>query len=246
MFCSKFSIPLLTNSGAFDIFPCLFTASQFLRLACYCCTKWWSLQNCRQKPSAALWCPIIRCSPRKLPQAPNTGLPVNEGSNSSETTSASPSKAKSSTRKSSNLENFIIPAFPSISKCVTSIVSSQNSSSILGGIDVLGDGEEEVLLPLTSIWNDDHVSKYTDALSKELMTCLWCYLDLGCAHSTRMVHHLLKNRCAGIASCPINIPQQHIKSYLELKNRSIESKNWKQNGREDELLPFQSHQSEAV
>ncbi len=47
-------------------------------------------------------------------------------------------------------------------------MSSQNSSSIPGGIDVLGDGEEEVMSPLTSIWNDDHVSKYTNAVGKEL------------------------------------------------------------------------------
>ncbi len=82
---------------------------------------------------------------------------------------------------------------------------------------MLEDTGEEVLLPLTSIWNDDHISKYTNALGKELMKCLWCDIDLGCAHSTQMVHHLLKNRCAGITPCPFNIPQQHINCYCELK-----------------------------
>ncbi len=111
---------------------------------------------------------------------------------------------------------------------------------------MLGDGVEEVMSPLTSIWNDDHVSKYTNALGKELMKCLWCDLDLGRAHSTRMVNHLLKNRCAGISSCQYNIPHQHVKQYQELINRSIESKNRKRKGREDELQSVESHQSEAV
>ncbi len=102
-----------------------------------------------------------------------------------------------------------------------------------------------VLLPLTCIWDEDHISKYTNALCKELRKCLRCDLDLGHAYSTRMVNHLLNNRCAGITSCPF-IPQQHVKCYLELKKCSIESKNQKRTGREDELLSVESHQSEAV
>ncbi len=65
---------------------------------------------------------------------------------------------------------------------------------------MLGDRGEEVLLPLTSIWNNDHVSKYTNALGKEFMKCLWFDIDLGHAHSIQMVNHLLKNHCAGITS----------------------------------------------
>ncbi len=198
------------------------------------------------QPGAALWSPVTHRSPRKLLQAPITHSPVSKASNSTETTSYSTSKAQSSTIKSLSLENFIILALPSISKCLASVVSSQNSSSIPGSIDVLGDGGEEVLLPFTSILNNNHVSKYTNALGKELMKCLWCDLDLGHAHSTRMVHHLLKNRCAGISSCPFNIPKQHVKRYHELKNCSIESKNQKRKGREDNLLSVESHQSEAV
>ncbi len=66
---------------------------------------------------------------------------------------------------------------------------------------MLGDRRDEVLLLLTSIWNDEHVSKYTNAFGKESMKCVWCEMDFDCAHSTQMVNHLKKARCAGILLC---------------------------------------------
>ncbi len=100
--------------------------------------------------------------------------------------------------------------------------------------------------PLTSIWHEKNISKYTNALGKESMKCLWCELDLGCAHSTRMINHLLKTHCAGNSSCAFTIPRHYKKHYNNLKKHSIESKQRKQKEREDELISIETHRNESV
>ncbi len=133
---------------------------------------------------AAFGSPMTCISPPKLLKMPPTHSPYTEASKTSKTTASSPSKANRSTKPTSHsLENLPVLILPSL-KGSKSVLSSQNSSSILGGIDVLGDRGDEVLSLLTSNWHDKHVSKYTNALRKESMKCLCCETDLGNVHST--------------------------------------------------------------
>jgi hypothetical protein len=92
--------------------------------------------------------------------------------------------------------------------------------------DSLGEEEEDadseviVIDKLTSIWDDDKVSKFTDGEGNRKWKCLWCKCTFGSWNSTKAVAHLNKTQKKDIKPCRALIDATHRRLYEDLNVHS--------------------------
>jgi hypothetical protein len=96
--------------------------------------------------------------------------------------------------------------------------SDDEEAIVVVGEEKEEENEDDNDFTLTSIWDDDMVTKYVDVLGKKKWKCGFCKKEFFGWNVTKAVLHVSKIVSCNISICRYNIPSKKLKAYRVLCN----------------------------